>query len=404
MELLRRDTTLTRMLAEAGAFAAEPFHLIDVGCSGGIDVAWRAFEPSLVAHGFDPMIDMCEGLQASERNPNVHYHARFVGLPPDHQFAKRRREDLAIHGDGSPWERLSTAAALRQHIPEGVTTNTFNSPRMAEEKSTIGVSDFVHSSQIATVDFIKIDIDGGDIEALVSAEQAITTKRVLGVGIEVNYFGLHIDTANSFHNIDRLLRQLGFCLCGLTVRPYSRQYMPSPFLYEFIGQTSFGPPLQGDAVYLRSSSGAPAILSNWGMPKCLKLLSLFDLFGLPDCAAEVILSCGPQSFYGISGDAMLDVLTPELNGRSISYAEYMATFKTDIRQFMPSARPPSKLEPDPEIDRLRDALARFREEAETQRVRAEALDQEARSLRRSTSWRVTSPFRTLSRLLRARVG
>lgn len=55
----------------AGALASEPFMLVDVGCSGGIDMAFRAFGEHLVVVGFDPNIEEIERLRQSETSDRV---------------------------------------------------------------------------------------------------------------------------------------------------------------------------------------------------------------------------------------------------------------------------------------------------------------------------------------------
>jgi len=59
--------------AELAASAPELSHftVVDVGCSGGIDTAWRVFGPKLTAFGFDPNLDECARLQTAEKLTGV---------------------------------------------------------------------------------------------------------------------------------------------------------------------------------------------------------------------------------------------------------------------------------------------------------------------------------------------
>src|SRR5208337_4344738 len=65
----------------------EAFTLIDVGCSGGLDPAWRDFGSRLRAFGFDPQVQEIERLIKAESNPQVKYVAGFVG---GKEYALRR--------------------------------------------------------------------------------------------------------------------------------------------------------------------------------------------------------------------------------------------------------------------------------------------------------------------------
>src|SRR5215475_10972703 len=75
-------------LAAAG-LKAERFTLVDIGCSGGIDQPWRQFGDRLAGVGFDASASECRRLAAEETNPNIHYVAGFVDIPPDHTFTQR---------------------------------------------------------------------------------------------------------------------------------------------------------------------------------------------------------------------------------------------------------------------------------------------------------------------------
>jgi hypothetical protein len=65
MEGLTNHSPMTDLLRGRGVFDRYPFILIDVGCAGGIDHLWRAFGPSLVAHGYDPDVTACEEASAN---------------------------------------------------------------------------------------------------------------------------------------------------------------------------------------------------------------------------------------------------------------------------------------------------------------------------------------------------
>jgi hypothetical protein len=51
--------------------------------------------------------------------------------------------------------------------------------------------------------------------------QTLEDAKVLGVGIEVNFFGSEDPQVHTFHNVDRLMKQNGFELFCLSTRPSS---------------------------------------------------------------------------------------------------------------------------------------------------------------------------------------
>jgi FkbM family methyltransferase len=247
MDGLTNHAPMTHLLRERGVFNRHPFVLIDVGCAGGIDDAWRAFGPSLVARAYDPDVAACEQAQAREPFDNVRYHARHVGLGESHPFVQRRNDDAMRWPNTNIWGRITAGyLAERERKPRPMAP-----PRMADPTAVIGVDDIVRIERLPTVDFLKIDVDGPDFEVLESAREVLTTSRVLGVGMEVNWFGSASPTEHTFHNTDLFLREQGFTLFGLTCSRYSRTDLPAPFEKEVFAYTHVGQPYQGDAIYVR---------------------------------------------------------------------------------------------------------------------------------------------------------
>jgi hypothetical protein len=355
---------MTELLQKRGTFDRAPFVLIDVGCAGGIDDAWRAFGPSLVAHGYDPDVAACADAERREPFENVHYHARPVGLPETHPFAERRREDAARWPNTNIWGRISGGyLAERAHSeppvaepgmtdPDPVTAVDVDAvtgvdPDAAtgvDPDAVIGVDDIVRTENLPTVDFLKIDVDGPDVEVLESAREVLATSRVLGVGMEVNWFGSANPTEHTFHNTDRFLREHGFTLFGLTVRRYSRTDLPAPFEKGAFAYTHFGQPYQGDGIYVRdlAAEHLAEMAGDYPPDKLIKLACIYELIGVPDCAAEVLNHFKDRLAEFGDCQPLLDALTPPLLGEQLSYRDYVAEFKRKPELFLPSAAPPSQ--------------------------------------------------------------
>jgi methyltransferase FkbM-like protein len=335
MEGLVAHAPMTDLLRQRGVFDRHPFVLLDVGCAGGIDEAWRAFGQSLVAHGYDPDIGACEAAQAREPFDSVRYHARFVGLPEEDPFAQRRLADEARWPDTNIWGRV-TAGRLAAEKEESAADSP---PRRAHPSTLFGVDEIVRSEQLATVDFIKVDVDGPDLEVLESAREVLTESKVLAVGLEVNWFGSANPTEHTFHNTDLFLRERGYALFGVTFRRYSRTDLPAPFEYELYAQTRFGQPYQGDAIYVRDLA-APHhadLAGEYPAEKLIKLACIYELIGLPDCAAEVVNRFAPGIAAFGDRDALLDALTPPLLGKQLTYRQYIEKFEQNPHLFLPSA-------------------------------------------------------------------
>jgi len=345
MEYRNRFKTLTRCLVERGYFSSRPFRLIDVGCSGGISTFWQVFNPTLEAIGLDPLVDECERLNQAEPNKKIRYQPAFVGLPDSHPFVQRRGNHAP--GGANPWNRLSAARAAslmsarvakEEKVP---ILNEWKTARLADQKNKPTLDQIAGQAGWSDVDFIKIDVDGYDLDVLLSGEQIIRNAPVLGLALEVNYYGTTRDTDHTFHNTDRLMREWGFELFDLTVRRYSASALPATFEYDCPAQTRQGRPYQGDALYLRDPLAwdyQPTAAVKLDAIKLLKLACLFEGFSLPDHAAELLRDRAAEIAAVTDTQPLLHLLANEIDPTLDSYDKYQANFEADPASFYPSRR------------------------------------------------------------------
>ena len=317
---------MTRALCASACFEEQPVSVIDAGCSGGLDERWRAIGGQLRAWGVDAMTAECVRLRALERNPGIKYIDARIEMASDRPAAPRR----------SPWSRLSTVAALairgRQDPGSGEAMRSNQWHEQALSQQTLTVDQLINAHGISELDFLKIDLDGPDYEVLAGFAPHLDRLHTLGVKVEVNFFGTEQGDMHSFHNTDRLLRAHGFELFGLTGYNYSNTALPAAFATGVVGPTAFGRILQGDALYFRDPAGdaGPGALS---ATKLLKLACMFELFDLPDCAAEILLRF--RDDIGRNDTAqLLDLLVPRLDGVKLNYEEYISRFNADPLRFI----------------------------------------------------------------------
>ncbi|MBA4135793.1 MAG: hypothetical protein C0518_00590 [Opitutus sp.] len=342
MEQTLQFGRLVQCLVERGCFARRPFTLIDAGCSGGIAGFWRRFEPSLRAVGIDPVGAECDRLAAAETNSAVSYTRAFVGLPPDHPFVAARGQRPPT--ERNPWPRLSAPAGadiLRERTQANQALpllNDWDRASLPADPTPRTIDSIVDAAGFSEVDFIKIDIDGYDLDALLSAERTIKSSPVLGLALEVNFYGSASPMDHTFHNTDRLMREWGFELFDLSVRRYSTAALPQPYQWNIPAQTVRGRPFQGDAIYLRdpcSWDAVPETAVPLDAIKLLKLSCLFSLFGLPDHAAELLRDHSASLADVAAAEPLLHLLANEVKPSLNSYHEYLRQFREDPTSFYP---------------------------------------------------------------------
>jgi hypothetical protein len=183
------------------------------------------------------------------------------------------------------------------------------------------------------------------MDALLSAEATVRSAPVLGLALEVNFIGSSDNTDHTFHNTDRLMRAWGFDLFDLTVRRYSAASLPQAFRMDKASATELGRPVQGDAVYLRDPCAwvyAPQTSIELDDSKILKLACLFELFNLPDHAAELLTARTATLGGRVDTSKLLDILAQESQPPSPTVAEHRARFERDPTSFYRSrVQPPA---------------------------------------------------------------
>lgn len=328
---------------------AHEFVLVDIGCSGGFDKIWRSFGPRLRGVGFDPNLAEIERLRAVETQPGIEYVAALATLPESHPFAQRKvgRSDWGRN----PWGRLSLVRSLEivkagAPLSTSEMTATNRWPEMQLADRAVVVPEYLREHAIENVDFLKMDIDGKDFDVLNSFDSALDRLGVLGLGLELNFFGSAADTDHTLHNTDRFMKARGFELFNLTVRRYSLSALPGQYLrpLPFPSTTKFGRPLQGDALYIRDL-GSPEFddfTAKLKTSKLLNLICIFAAFNLPDCAAEIAVRFRTRLEPLCDVERVLDLLAAQAQGqveKPLTYREYMERFEAHDAMFFPAPCP-----------------------------------------------------------------
>jgi hypothetical protein len=387
----RRAGALAEQVIGRRLWGPSPFFLLDVGCSGGIEQRWHVFGDQLRAMGFDLLVAEIDRLNGVNSHAGVSYVAAFVTCREyDSLFPRELRRDRIGSKNNDSFQRASAVAVI-ERVESSYVQEHFNAgaPVVMTDR-TVELDEVVDADDRARVDFLKIDTDGHDIEAILGAKAIMSAEGVLGLKVEVPLHGAVHPYANTFANIDRLLRQQGFSLFELATYRYSRRHLPAPFLYDLAAQTTSGQAVWGDAIYFRDLA-ALDYERMWTyeiMPeRVLKLACLYDLFELPDCAAELLINRGgflPPD----EREHLLDLL---VTGRPGSYAEHMALFENDYKALFPSrlklaaesvSKDVASNTPVKHVRHLRNRLVTLRKKNASLRERLRARDKQIDELTR----------------------
>ena len=209
-------------------------------------------------------------------------------------------------------------------------------PAEIVETAKIGITEFLEHQEVGSVDFVKVDTDGSELEVLLSAEKSIESRQILGFMVECLYQGSDHETSNTFHNIDRFMKRHGFMVYSMAVHKYSRAALPAPFVYSFPAQTTWGQALWGDVVFLRDLGAPSQPTPELSVEKIIKLACLYEIFCVPDCAAEMILQRRERIAARVDPGTLLDLLTPPLSGGALTYRAYLDAVAANPRMLFPA--------------------------------------------------------------------
>jgi FkbM family methyltransferase len=304
------------------------FFLIDVGASAGIDRCWSSFGDKLEAIGFDPLISEVERLNLQNNNPRIKYEEAFVIYKDfdKHYPADLRNKDSATYNSFNRTSSVRATQAQNYNYIE----NHFNDGKpIVYSKRSIQLDDFVKQNNITDVDFIKIDADGHDFPVLLGSSKILDNSNILGIQVEAQFHGSPHPYANTFSNIDQFLKSKGFTLFNLDNYYYSRGSLPAKFLYRIFAQTVTGQIQWGEALYFRDLADK-TYTQRFNFPvtidKVVKLACLYEIYGLNDCAAELLINRAEELNFTQHLNVLLDSLTPPFRGKKIEYKEYVKRF------------------------------------------------------------------------------
>ena len=325
----------------AESLRSEKFRLLDIGCSGGLDPLWRAFEPRLQALGIDASVTECKRLAGLERNPDVSYVAAFAARSAD------KPVDISA-GPAAPLimkmrDRMSfmrtreiREARLKQaSTEEQLRHNAWEMTGLADPRKPVVLPNLLAERGWSDLDYIKLDVDGADFDILQSFAGRFDALQVVAVQLEVNFVGVGDAEEHSFHNTDRFMRAHGFDLFRLDVRNFSVRALPARYIWPTPAETVSGRPFQGEAYYARDVAprGADGTFS---IEKLAKLAAVFSAWQVPDAAAELVLARKADFAALFNIDIGLDLLaaqTQAQRSRPLPYRDYMATFEADAPGF-----------------------------------------------------------------------
>ena len=245
---------------------------MDIGCSGFRPHQWDRLGSQINYFGIDPLESEIKKLQRENRL-NSKYVSGFV-----------RSEGGSFSADEGTQRFFNRSSAFHDmNNGFNLVKENFNSGQeIVYSEAKYSVEELVLESGFKEVDLLKIDVDGDDYPILLDFSKTDASNSILCLDIECQFHGNSGQFGNTFANILTKASELDLHLFNIDSYRYSRNALPAPYLHTFPAQTISGQVLWADSVFMRDS------IEIEDPAKSIKLAAIYDIYGLPDCAFELL--------------------------------------------------------------------------------------------------------------------
>jgi len=290
--------------------------VIDVGARGGAGKEWQVYRDQHKIIGFEADEKECRRI-----NESAPAYERYYPVALSSRRGKRKFYVHARHAPTSSF--FDSDASFLSRFPGW-------QPFMSEKPITLETVDFASFAkkhEIRDIDFMKLDVEGAELDILRGVGEDFEQK-LIGISTEA-YFKSWAKGSSTFADLDVFLRERGFVLYDLPLLRWEKK-STSPYMFTdgIFGPTDRGQVIFTQALYLKDAVAElaiPRLRKSWSAERILKLASIMELYQLEDCAIELIQAASARGLLAsYNVDEMIDLLTPPLDGRDVTYKQYVA--------------------------------------------------------------------------------
>lgn len=280
LEQINHAPRIAKHLANNNMLIEHPFILLDIGAREGCERHWQSFGSQIQNVGIEPDPAECQRLN-SRNKPNETYI-------PSALWSKK---------DKVPFHIAATPPASSMYSPNEAVLSRFLDFDLVRTVRTTELETTTVDSLKLPVDFLKMDAEGAELEIMKGAEGTIQSS-VLGLCLEV-MFQPWRKGAPTFDCVHQFCVEQGFRLYDLaTYRHVRRNFSLKTHQNYSSGISPFGQVIWGEALYLRDAVAEinnPDRIAWWTPERIYKILALYEMHFLHDCAFELLEVCAQKA-------------------------------------------------------------------------------------------------------------
>lgn len=311
------------LVADTAVFRDDPLVIVDVGARWGFNEEWKVFGNALRVYCFEPDQEECKRLNETA-GANVRYLPYALGAKVGEATLYHTRLSASTGLYKTNWDYFSRLL----NRENGITAKE-------ETIRTTTLADALGAAGVPAIDFLKLDVEGAELDVLRGSAQYLESGRLIGVLSELR-FHEEINGSPPFWQLDAHLQGRGFRLYDMHFSHQSRRVLPYEGLSDyrlpngerFFAYTVNGQIQDGDALYFRDLFiPANAVIRRSATPvELLKAACLLEVYALNDCAAEIVVEHRDRLATIVDCDQLLDLLTPTFKGQQLGYREYLDVY------------------------------------------------------------------------------
>lgn len=236
---------------------------------------WDIFAPNLTIYGFDADVEACEQANADLAARKVNWHEKHIPLALSN-----------TEGNATLYvTKYPGCSSLYPPSEEYIKRFSGNSELIKLEStvdlSTTTLEEFCKAEGIKEIDFLHLDVQGGELNVLQGAD-GILNNSVLGLMTEVEFTEIYAGQP-LFSDVDIYLRTQ-----GLTLFDFGSMYRDRRRDIPVVSQSHPGALIWSDAFYFRDLMRSDLDPSLKTPEKLLKVACLADVMKFPDYALEIL--------------------------------------------------------------------------------------------------------------------
>ncbi|HDY89389.1 MAG TPA: FkbM family methyltransferase [bacterium] len=246
-----------------------PIYAVDVGASGGVDNRWDVLKEFVHWVLFEPDDKACHELKT---------------IYPDYKIF-----DCAL-SDKTGWKNLFSCkfdrcSSLLEPAPGNCQEFYLKKSLKVVNNRKIfcrTLDDIYESGELPFFNFVKMDVQGGELDVLKGGLNAIKKSKPFSIQTEVLFYELYKNQP-TFTDINALLKELGYDLFDMKFHYMRRESFNNDFV--FPGQVIYG-----DVLYLKGINITTEFQDQDIEAYITKAVLICLIFGYPDYALSLIKS------------------------------------------------------------------------------------------------------------------